>query len=183
MQLNLIRVGAAHVSNALPLAHCLAFLHQQIVVMRVNAQVIGVVPYHHQLAEPAFARATEYHTPARARVHCLPALFRDIFRRAYGTVFANPFWKYRLGSVVVIVCSVVLALVAFLIGFVAVASNVLVAAGHNMLGLSMAPATGKIVAEMLGEGNTHLDVAPYSLRRFWRAARPAAGPGGANSVW
>lgn len=40
---------------------------------------------------------------------------RDIFRRAYGTVFANPFWKYRLGSVVVIVGSVVLALVSFLI--------------------------------------------------------------------
>ncbi|WP_082441570.1 YihY/virulence factor BrkB family protein [Sphingomonas sp. Leaf33] len=40
---------------------------------------------------------------------------RDIFRRAYGTVFANPFWKYRLGSVVVIVGSVILALVAFLI--------------------------------------------------------------------
>ena len=40
---------------------------------------------------------------------------RDIFRRAYGTVFANPFWKYRLGSVAVIVCSVVLALVSFLV--------------------------------------------------------------------
>lgn len=40
---------------------------------------------------------------------------RDIFRRAYGTVFANPFWKYRLGSVLVIVGSVVLALLSFLI--------------------------------------------------------------------
>jgi membrane protein len=40
---------------------------------------------------------------------------RDIFRRAYGTVFANPFWKYRLGSVVVIVASVVLALLSFLV--------------------------------------------------------------------
>lgn len=40
---------------------------------------------------------------------------RDIFRRAYGTIFANPFWKYRLGSVLVIVCSVVLALLAFLV--------------------------------------------------------------------
>ena len=27
--------------------------------------------------------------------------------------------------------------------------NVLIAAGHNMLGLSMAPATGKKIAEML----------------------------------
>ncbi|WP_326523606.1 YihY/virulence factor BrkB family protein [Sphingomonas sp.] len=40
---------------------------------------------------------------------------RDIFRRAYGTVFANPFWKYRLGSVLVIVGSVILALLSFLI--------------------------------------------------------------------
>ena len=40
---------------------------------------------------------------------------RDIFRRAYGTVFANPFWRYRLGSLVVIVGSVVLALISFLI--------------------------------------------------------------------
>ena len=44
--------------------------------------------------------------------------------------------------------------------------NVLIAAGHNMLGLSMAPATGKLVAELLGEGKTHLDPTPYALRRF-----------------
>ncbi|MHA6723390.1 YihY/virulence factor BrkB family protein [Sphingomonas sp. RS2018] len=40
---------------------------------------------------------------------------RDIFRRAYGTTFANPFWQYRLGSVAVIVGSVVLALLSFLV--------------------------------------------------------------------
>lgn len=40
---------------------------------------------------------------------------RDIFRRAYGTVFSNPFWRYRLGSVAVIIGSVILALVSFLI--------------------------------------------------------------------
>jgi D-amino-acid dehydrogenase len=45
-------------------------------------------------------------------------------------------------------------------------ANVLIAAGHNMLGLSMAPATGRLVAEMLGERRTHVDSAPYSLRRF-----------------
>ena len=44
-----------------------------------------------------------------------------------------------------------------------VASNVLIAAGHNMLGLSMAPATGKLVAEMLGDAKTHIDAAPYAL--------------------
>ena len=47
-----------------------------------------------------------------------------------------------------------------------VANNVLIAAGHNMLGLSMAPATGKLVAELLGEGKPHLDPTPYTLGRF-----------------
>ena len=46
------------------------------------------------------------------------------------------------------------------------AGNVLIAAGHNMLGLSMAPATGKLVAEMLAGGPTHVDAAPYTLSRF-----------------
>ena len=40
---------------------------------------------------------------------------RDIFRRAYGTTFAKPFWRYRLGSLVVIIGSVILALISFLI--------------------------------------------------------------------
>jgi D-amino-acid dehydrogenase len=45
-------------------------------------------------------------------------------------------------------------------------SNVLVAAGHNMLGVSMAPATGKLVAEMASGRTPHVDPAPYSVRRF-----------------
>ena len=45
-------------------------------------------------------------------------------------------------------------------------SNVLIAAGHNMLGLSMAPATGKLVAELLSKQVPHLDPAPYSVKRF-----------------
>jgi D-amino-acid dehydrogenase len=45
-------------------------------------------------------------------------------------------------------------------------SNVIVAAGHNMLGLSMAPATGKLVAELAAGGPTHLDPAPYAVSRF-----------------
>lgn len=44
--------------------------------------------------------------------------------------------------------------------------NVVIAAGHNMLGLSMAPATGKLVAEMLGERATHIDLSPYAIGRF-----------------
>ena len=38
---------------------------------------------------------------------------RDVFRRAYGTPYSRPFWHYRLGSVLVIVGSVVLALISF----------------------------------------------------------------------
>ena len=44
--------------------------------------------------------------------------------------------------------------------------NVVIAAGHNMLGLSMATGTGKLVAELLGTGQPHIDPVPYSLRRF-----------------
>jgi D-amino-acid dehydrogenase len=45
-------------------------------------------------------------------------------------------------------------------------ANVWMAAGHNMLGLSMAPATGKLVAELVGRRPPHLDPAPYALSRF-----------------
>jgi D-amino-acid dehydrogenase len=45
-------------------------------------------------------------------------------------------------------------------------SNVIIAAGHNMLGLSMAPATGKLVAEMLGNQPPCVDPSPYRVSRF-----------------
>jgi len=45
-------------------------------------------------------------------------------------------------------------------------SNVWLATGHNMLGLSMSPATGKLIAELLDGRPPHLDPASYSLRRF-----------------
>ena len=44
--------------------------------------------------------------------------------------------------------------------------NVIIAAGHNMLGVSMAPATGKLVAELLNESSPHISPAPYSAARF-----------------
>src|SRR5262249_58842221 len=43
--------------------------------------------------------------------------------------------------------------------------NVWIAAGHNMLGVSMAPATGRLVAEMLGSQKCHVDASPYRLPR------------------
>ena len=44
--------------------------------------------------------------------------------------------------------------------------NVMIAAGHNMLGLSMAPATGKLVAEMAQGSSPHIDPRPYRASRF-----------------
>src|SRR5438132_488608 len=45
-------------------------------------------------------------------------------------------------------------------------SNVVIAAGHNMLGLSMAPATGKLVAELVSGAAPHVDATPFTVRRF-----------------
>jgi D-amino-acid dehydrogenase len=44
--------------------------------------------------------------------------------------------------------------------------NVWIAAGHNMLGLSMAPATGKLLAELVTGAKPHLDPSPYRASRF-----------------
>ncbi|RHW18343.1 YihY/virulence factor BrkB family protein [Sphingomonas gilva] len=38
---------------------------------------------------------------------------RDILRRAYGVKFTRPFWEYRLGSIGLIIGSVILVLIAF----------------------------------------------------------------------
>lgn len=38
---------------------------------------------------------------------------RDILRRAYGVQFTRPFWEYRLGSIGLIIGSVILVLIAF----------------------------------------------------------------------
>jgi D-amino-acid dehydrogenase len=45
-------------------------------------------------------------------------------------------------------------------------SNVFLAAGHNMLGLSMAPATGKLITELVSRARPHLDPAPFAVTRF-----------------
>lgn len=44
--------------------------------------------------------------------------------------------------------------------------NVFIAAGHNMIGVSMATATGKLVAEMLNGQPTHIPIEPMSIKRF-----------------
>jgi D-amino-acid dehydrogenase len=45
-------------------------------------------------------------------------------------------------------------------------ANVWIAAGHNMLGVSMSPATGKLLAELLEGRPPNLDVTPYAQNRF-----------------
>jgi len=44
--------------------------------------------------------------------------------------------------------------------------NVMITAGHNMLGLTLGPVTGKLVAELLSGDPPHIDPAPYRLTRF-----------------
>jgi D-amino-acid dehydrogenase len=43
--------------------------------------------------------------------------------------------------------------------------NIYVAAGHGMLGVSMSPATGKLVAELMTGQNPHVDPQPYRIGR------------------
>ncbi len=44
--------------------------------------------------------------------------------------------------------------------------NLFLATGHGMLGISMAPATGKLIAELVGEQRPHIDPEPFSAKRF-----------------
>jgi D-amino-acid dehydrogenase len=44
--------------------------------------------------------------------------------------------------------------------------NVVIAAGHNMLGVSMSPGTGRLVAEMLNGVATQINPEPFWVRRF-----------------
>lgn len=53
-----------------------------------------------------------------------------------------------------------------LVGRVPRFGNVWMAAGHSMLGLSMATGTGKLIAEMITGNDPHLDPHPYRLDRF-----------------
>ena len=44
--------------------------------------------------------------------------------------------------------------------------NVFIAAGHNMIGVSMATATGKLITELLNGTPPHIPVEPMSVKRF-----------------
>ncbi|WP_154222889.1 NAD(P)/FAD-dependent oxidoreductase [Marinicella rhabdoformis] len=53
-----------------------------------------------------------------------------------------------------------------IIGYVPGMKNSLLATGHNMLGMTLAPATGKMVASLVAGESTDIDSSPYSAGRF-----------------
>ena len=53
-----------------------------------------------------------------------------------------------------------------IIGTLPALGNALIAAGHNMLGLSMAPATGRLIADLLAGSPTAIPLEPYAPQRF-----------------
>jgi len=53
-----------------------------------------------------------------------------------------------------------------IIGRVPGLANAWLATGHNMLGMSMATATGRLIAELIQDLPPHIDAAPYSPSRF-----------------
>jgi D-amino-acid dehydrogenase len=54
------------------------------------------------------------------------------------------------------------------IGLLPGRSRVFVAAGHNMLGVTLAPPTGKVVADLVLSGDPGIDLRPFSPERFAR---------------
>ena len=53
-----------------------------------------------------------------------------------------------------------------IIGAVPRYENVVVAAGHGMIGVATAPATGKLVSELLTGATPHFDARPFAASRF-----------------
>ncbi|WP_166822288.1 NAD(P)/FAD-dependent oxidoreductase [Thalassoroseus pseudoceratinae] len=53
-----------------------------------------------------------------------------------------------------------------IIGRVPKLQNVYLATGHNMLGMSLATATGRIISELVTRQTPHIDPAPFSPSRF-----------------
>ena len=52
------------------------------------------------------------------------------------------------------------------IGYAKEVENLLVAGGHAMMGLSLGPATGKLIAELARSRNTSLDISAFDPNRF-----------------
>lgn len=44
-------------------------------------------------------------------------------------------------------------------------NNIILASGHSMMGVALAPATGKLVSEIVGEKKSSLDLKPFLPER------------------
>ena len=75
---------------------------------------------------------------------------RDIIRRAYGVAYSRPFWEYRLGSIGIIILSVLIAMVAF--------SASILLSGVQQFVVDWIPAAANVIA-----GVTLLRVVPALL--------------------
>lgn len=53
-----------------------------------------------------------------------------------------------------------------IVGKVPSSKNMYLATGHNMLGLSLAPSTGRLIMETISGQKPHIDPTPYSPQRF-----------------
>jgi D-amino-acid dehydrogenase len=53
-----------------------------------------------------------------------------------------------------------------IIGRVPDLDNAYLATGHNMLGMSLAAGTGKVITEIIQEKKTHIDSSAFSPGRF-----------------
>jgi D-amino-acid dehydrogenase len=53
-----------------------------------------------------------------------------------------------------------------IIDFAPALGNVLIAAGHNMIGMSTGPGTGRLVGEMMSGQERHIDPGKYAIKRF-----------------
>ncbi|MEZ4904191.1 MAG: FAD-dependent oxidoreductase [Spirosomataceae bacterium] len=52
------------------------------------------------------------------------------------------------------------------IGHIAAFDNAVLATGHGMMGVSLGPATGKLIAEIITQKPTSMDIAAFNPQRF-----------------
>jgi D-amino-acid dehydrogenase len=88
------------------------------------------------------------------------ARLRDAGKRVMGIPADGPVWRIWRGPRPVTPDGLPV------IGRVPSRERVILATGHCMLGLSLGPVTGKLVAELAGGGTPSLDLAPLSPGRF-----------------
>ena len=52
------------------------------------------------------------------------------------------------------------------IGLLPATDNVFVATGHQMLGITLGPSTGKALADLMVDGRSDIDLRPFDPARF-----------------